>query len=222
VSRIFDNDSSNSIGTETPVLTAAPITVSAWFKTNRLTGSDQEIFLIGRQDDPDKDDGWRLVLDVSSADIRWKARQGPGGGQAISGGTVSTDTWHHAAAVETTSLSRIAYLDGVGGVINTTSSVPANLTRTIIGKHAPGVSNEFDGEIGHVAVWDIALTTGEIESLASGISPLRIRRENLVSYWPINGQTPEKDIVGDLQLDILGGIVQGEEPPIQQAMKAGG
>lgn len=46
-----------------------------------------------------------------------------------------------------------------------------------------------DGSYGEVAFYDVALTTAEIKALASGVSPLRIRPQNLVVYYPLSGGT---------------------------------
>ena len=66
----------------------------------------------------------------------------------------------------------------------------------------------------------MALTDEEIASLAAGVSPLRMRRDNLVAYWPVNGQSPEPDVVGGLDLTITGSPLISEEPPISNSVVA--
>ncbi len=75
-------------------------------------------------------------------------------------------------------------------------------------------TNAFDGFIGHGALWNVALSDAEIASLANpGVSPLRMRRDSLVAYWPLNGQSPEIDIVGRKDLTLFGAPTVAEEPP---------
>lgn len=77
----------------------------------------------------------------------------------------------------------------------------------------------MSGRIGHCAIWNASLSDQEIETLAQGVSPLRVRRDALVAYWPVNGQSPEIDIVGGINLTVNGTTV-AEEPPIPYSIVA--
>jgi len=83
-------------------------------------------------------------------------------------------------------------------------------------------NRQLNGLVSHTAVWDVGLSVNEIVSLANGHSPLKVRRSNLVSYAPLNGQSPEPDIVGGLNLTVNGSPAVAEEPPIPDSIKAGG
>ena len=76
--------------------------------------------------------------------------------------------------------------------------------------------------VGHVALWDAALTAQEVASLANGVSPLRMRRGNLIEYWPINGQSPELGVVGGFNMTLNGVPAAIEEPPIPWSVVAPG
>ena len=147
------------------------------------------------------------------------------GGTDLVAGTTDLDDgeWHHIVGTYDGSDIRI-YVDGVeenstgaSGSIDT-STVPLRLGA---GSGDAGSENPFDGELGHCAIWDVALTDQEILSLANGISPLRIRRDNLVYYCPINGQSSEPDVVGGASGTVTGTTVV-EEPPIPHSIVAGG
>ena len=43
----------------------------------------------------------------------------------------------------------------------------------------------MDGQIAEAAIWNVALTDGEIASLAKGFKPTRIRPQSLVFYAPL-------------------------------------
>lgn len=83
-----------------------------------------------------------------------------------------------------------AYKDGVDSTVsinNNATNFSANLNETIIGREATFIANDgrnFDGLISSVAIWNIALSAAEIESLSSGVDPLTIQTANLVCYWP--------------------------------------
>ncbi len=72
-----------------------------------------------------------------------------------------------------------------------------------------------------MAIWNVALTDSEIATLAEGVSPLRVRRDALVYYCPIGGQSPEIDIIGGVNMTVTGTTVD-EEPPIPYSLVAMG
>lgn len=85
------------------------------------------------------------------------------------------------------------------------------------GSGGAGTENPFDGNIGHCAIWDEALTENEIISLSNDINTLQVRTP--VSYWPLNGQSPELDVVNGHNMTVNGSTVT-EEPPIPNSIKA--
>ena len=109
------------------------------------------------------------------------------GGTAANAGTFSINTWHHATAVFASTTSRTSYIDGIAGTTNTVSSNPSDLNTIVIGgimvNSNPALY--FDGNLSEFAVWNVALTTGEINSLAKGFSPKKIRPQSLKFYAPI-------------------------------------
>ena len=80
----------------------------------------------------------------------------------------------------------------------------------------------MNGRIAEAAVWNTDLTADEIASLgADRVSPLLIRPDNLIAYWPIIGRTsPEINLMGSGNLTLGGSpatadhcrIYYGSEP----------
>lgn len=85
------------------------------------------------------------------------------------------------------------------------------------GSGGAGTENPFDGDISHVGVWSDALSENEIISLSNGINPLQVRPG--ISYWPLNGQDLEADIIGGHNMTVNGTTVV-EEPPIPNSIVA--
>lgn len=85
------------------------------------------------------------------------------------------------------------------------------------GSGGSGTENPFDGDISHVGVSSIALSENEIISASNGINLLQVGQ--WVSYWPLNGQSPEADIIGGHNMTVNGTAVS-EEPPIPNSIKA--
>ncbi len=193
------------------------VTLSAWIRLESVNG-EQKVFAKWA----DSGMQFQYLISVNSSDnVQFAVFTG---GTDLTIGTTSlvADVWHHVAGVYDGSTIRV-YLDGVeensaaasGNMSSTTAPV-----RIGAGSGGAGTEQPFDGEIGHCAIWDAPLSAGEIASLAAGISPLKIRgRANLQFYAPLNGQTPEYDVVGGLDLAV-NGPVKAEEPPIPNSIVA--
>jgi len=97
------------------------------------------------------------------------------------------DVWNHVAAVFASSASRLAYLNGVAGTVNTTDVTPATTPdRTAIGVQIKSDGSRSNGAtveyLSEAAIWNVALTAAEILQLAAGYSPLFVRPESLIAY----------------------------------------
>lgn len=139
--------------------------------------------------------------------------------------TLLIGKWYDIAGVYDGSEMRIyCYQNGVGGEENSTSQ-SGNMSSTTApvrigaGSGGSGTENPFDGDTGHCAIWDQALSVNEIESLANGINPLQLSRDSLIAYWPLNGQAPELDIINHNNMTV-NGAVKSEEPPVPNSIKA--
>ncbi len=219
MSRDFDGSTSYSFVDAAPV-TAAPFTVAAWFRSDSATAAQTVIAIV---DTAATNSYWELVADGSAGSdpvvFAVHGTSGPRRAATTSTG-YTVDQWHHAAGVETNASSRAAYIDGGSVGTNGNSATPASIDRVSVGQRRnSSPTQEFDGQIAHVTIWDIALTAQEIASLASGINPLQMRRANIVYYTPFNGnQDPEQEIVGGNDMTISATTRVGEEPPIRRAI----
>jgi Concanavalin A-like lectin/glucanases superfamily len=104
---------------------------------------------------------------------------------------VPTTSWSHAAAVFTNATSRVAYLNAVAATPNTTSK---SLTHSAYNRTGIGakVNNNpetwyFNGHIGEVCMWNVALTAAEIQRLYQRENPWLVRGGSIVGYWPLHG-----------------------------------
>lgn len=174
-------------------------TFAAWYKPSSLTNS--AILSCGRS--ATNDDYYVLGMDGTGQGYV-EVNGGSGSGTAFAAG-VSNGVWAHVAGVQSSATSRTAYVNGAAGTPNTTNigAAPASLDRTTIGALIiTGSRLSFSGgDIAECAIWNVALTTAEIASLAAGASPLVIRPANLVLYAPLNvAASPEQDLRGSLAL----------------------
>lgn len=144
------------------------------------------------------------------------------GGVVTAAGTTdlsASGQWHHIAAVYDGSNIMI-YVDGTQeDSTATTGNLSSTTAPVVLGAGGSGSENPFDGDLGHGAAWDVGLSASEVASLAAGVSPLRMRRDNLSFYAPVNGQSPELDVVGGASGTVTGTTVV-EEPPIPNSIVA--
>jgi hypothetical protein len=182
-----------------PPVSAVPLTLACWAKsssltkeqvllavTNGLGGGTGAFFLISLRGDVAGDPVYAVQYNGTS----FPSSVGP---------AYTTNTWNHIVGVFESNASRTVYLNGAAGTTNTTSitATAQTLTHVSIGalkRVPPTVYTE--GEIAEPAIWNAALTAAEIASLAKGMTPDKIRPQNLVFYAPL---------VRDLQ-DVRGGL----------------
>jgi hypothetical protein len=128
---------------------------------------------------------------------------------ARSTATFSTNTWHHACAVFSSNSSRTIYLDGGNSATNTTTvgvNTGSFVATTIGGfSNSGSIGQPYDGLIAEVAVWNGNLTADDAATLAKGISPLLVRPDILVAYWPLYGNaSPEVELRNRYEMTVNG------------------
>lgn len=112
---------------------------------------------------------------------------------ALSSGTISTNTWYHGAGVWNGVSSRSVFLDNVKVTNSNTVTALAGVDNVSVGKFQTTSSvNYFDGSIEELGIWDVALTDSEINSLYRRVSPLLVRPSRLIWYIPFLGNANER------------------------------
>lgn len=124
--------------------------------------------------------------------------------------TIGANTWAQVGfSIPPTAGYASGYVNGLwdfdtntlttGGVAETSGA------NTYIGYNAGAGANGIDGLIAEAAVWNVDLTAGEMAILGKGFSPLFVRPNSLVAYWPLIGRTsPEIDVVGGFNGTLTG------------------
>ena len=122
-----------------------------------------------------------------------------GGAYAEATASYTANAWHHAAGVFTSASSRTVYYNGGNSATNTTTQTP-DFTATLetnVGAWYSDTSNAYSlfasGRIAEAAVYNVALTASDVASLAKGYSPLHVRPNDLVAYWPLGGHHGQHD-----------------------------
>ncbi len=197
------------VGT-TPV-TAFPITVSLWVKTAAcnndaiITISDTTI------DDNDAFQARITASCESAGTIDGSAVT------AISTDTFSTNTWANIIVIFASTTDMRTYVDnGAGNGSDTTVTAPLSSTNMRLGGRFAAAPNDFTGNIGHAAVFDVAINSTTRSDLQSCTPDTTDEGADVVAYWPLDANNTD-DSVGTYDLTIEGDSVtfdSGDDPSV--------
>jgi len=104
----------------------------------------------------------------------------------------SPNDWAQATCIFNASGDRKLYVNGSGNLYSNGANIGATTLTDAdiigIGFGPTAGSNElYKGGMAECAIWNAALTTAEIDTLASAVSPLFIQPDKLIGYWPLGG-----------------------------------
>lgn len=211
MAREFEADNSEYLELDSAPVAAEPLTMACWFVSNDVTTART---LMSIQDKDSDTHFWQLLARGNATGDPVVLAYCAGG--AISRANTSTAysaaTWHHACGIAAASNSHTVYIDGGSAGTNTTDAAPANVDRVSIGRHGIATAAAYaDGLIAEAAIWNVALSAGDVAMLALGTSPLQVKATNLVAYWPlIQG---DQDWVGGFNLTAYNTPTVGVHPP---------
>ncbi len=160
--------------------TAYPVTLACWFYIASGVGTTPHA-LVGLNDG--SGNGQSLQVNAAGNLLASSRVGSTSSSAAISSSTVTQGTWQHAAGVFTGGSSRTVYLDGASNS-STNTRTWVTVDRVSIGRRIVSEAT-LDGRIAEAAIWTVALTASEINSLAKGLSPLSVRPSALLHYSPL-------------------------------------
>ena len=148
------------------VATAAPFSISLWFKVDNVTTYETlvNINLTGADNNY-----WVLQTrgDVAGDPLEWQINDLGAGETAVRTSTsVTAGVWMHACCVEASSIDHRVYLNAGGAASSTTSRAPAGINNTNIGVYRGTVfDGYFNGSIDNVRIYNRAISLSEINRL---------------------------------------------------------
>ena len=216
MARSFNGTSSDylQLGTSS-VLNPAAITVSAWVYLTSVPGSSTTSAIL------DRENGLAYHLSIYNSggggDILYGRATCSGGTCFALGSTnLSLNAWHHVAFTYDSVAGGIVYLDGVqDGTDVAVGTIATSTNNSSIGNsYWGGLTKGLTGSLADVAVWNLALKTGEISALSKGARPGRIRANARIAWWPLDGiQSPEPDLSGNKLNGTVNGTAKSSGPP---------
>lgn len=129
-----------------------------------------------------------FLIALTSVAGEWKAADN----------ALTMNVWQHICVTfaGTSADTPIFYVNGTTSAATLVSGTPSGsrvvMTQAHIGNRT-SLARTFDGNITEVAVWNAALSSGNVTSLANGGNirgsvgrPLTVATANLKAYWPLN------------------------------------
>lgn len=188
-----DTDSGQFLSVENAPAISYPVTLAGWARN--LNPSSDSCGVLTITDISSGFEGFALLAIPAVATFSVQAMSSSASADDwAASGTVAhvSDQWHHCAAIFASSTSRFAYVDGGQKIEQTDSNTPtlANFDTYTIGRrrNATHFAVLMQGGIAEVGLWDVSLSDEEIASLAAGMTPLMVRPQSLLGYWPLSGR----------------------------------
>ena len=212
MSRTFDANLANFLS-RAPVITGYPFTVSLWFKT---TDNSLDQCLWAEADEATNDECWAVHIDGATHYLRGMTKH-VSGSYAVKPTVVSNGVWHNALFVCSSSTHRSIYLDGNydAGSNDLADLTPAGLDNCTVGELKRATSYwPMSGLIDEVTAWSVALSTGDIATVAGGADPSTIQAGSILGHWRLLGTaSPEPEVSGGTGFTVNGTLVQGTQYP---------
>lgn len=79
----------------------------------------------------------------------------------------------------------------------------------------PTTVAQFGGNIAEFAIWIDDITAAGFAALHKGVSPLQVKPEALIAYWPLIGRvSPEPELINSKSATLTGTVAQAEHPRV--------
>src|SRR6266478_1144349 len=214
------NGSTDNLSISTALIPLVfPFTFACWVKLAALPGVAQTAMGLCKTSGGTAI--WNLLFwDNATNKISAGTFDGATSGTSQSAATVAeTTNWHHYVGVFTSSASRTVYLDGVAAAANTTAITTSSTTITI-GCYFPGsatVTSPMNGTIALPTIWNISLAQADVSALFGGVGgrgtdPRNIQPKSVVSFSPLSGSAPFKDLVTGFSWTVGGSPAAAADP----------
>ena len=209
MARLFDDAQSEYLD-GTPPVVEIPCTMACW--ANNDLDSDRDFFALWNVSDTNY---CILAFNSSGGGDHLRSFQKGADAAAITpcvvGDVWPLNEWHHACGVFSATNARSVFFDGGNkGTDATEVGATDGFSTVEIGRFS---TSYWSGMIAEAAIWNVALTDAEVAILAKGYSPLFVRPQSLVAYWPLI-RDEDQDRVGGYDLTPVNGPSIAVHPPV--------
>lgn len=190
MSRSFVAASSQYLETSSFPNGVLPVTIAAWFRPDSTSGFQR---VVSWQSSSGQYVPGSILLNYPSAgNVSNQVYDGFTNALPVGSGTFTTSEWNHAAVISAVTASR-TYLNGaVGSDVTYSALAFVGSTYLEIGRLIG--TQYYHGRIAEVGVWSAELTAAEVSVLAKGYTPLEVRPQSLIAYYPLGGHYGNYDL----------------------------
>ena len=186
----FNSSSNNSISIGSFNL-LNDFTINAWYKLNSIGGWQNIISKYGANG------GYALLFDPNGV-LYAHTNQGTASGDACTSNYIeNTNIWHMATLILSQGVLKF-FIDGIdqGSCTSMNNSSP-NSSITYFGRQSAGTSENVNGKLDDIGIWNRALTQQEITNLYTSTVPVSclpayVPTSGLVGYWPFCGNANDE------------------------------
>ena len=212
--------SSNHFRLATGVITSMPLTMACWINPSAFTATR---FVLGLTSSNAAPDGWGLRINQTTGVLNAVSYAAGANSSAAGASACSAGVWNHIAGVYPSATSRFAYANGAVGSENATSRTPASaIDKTSIGCLVYSSNTIYqsatEDTLAEVGFWNVALTAADMLQLAAGYSPLFVKPESLVAYYPLirgDASGDEPDLIGGAKMVEQGTVAVQNHAPVR-------
>jgi hypothetical protein len=197
----FDGTNDRMTGTLTTTLNY-PMSMAGWIRIADHPITNKGVFNIGANAGANQD---YYAFWLGSGDNTFRCQVDTGGStnQAIMTKAVD-NTWAPFVCVMTSSTLRDGYFSDQTAQ-SVTSNTATNVANDIQIGESLASTLDFTGHLAYLAVWDVALSTADKNSLLAGSCASSIDASNLIGYWPLQASNATQanegvDATGDLSV----------------------
>lgn len=182
-----------------------PFSVSAWVYPTTLLAGQQVVLSLGGASGSSEYFLFNILDNPYTSGTNYGIRMqvaAPGavGWPYMGSGLIAAGQWNHIAGSATLA-QRVGFVNGSKFVDPAALGqfTPGQMVQSNIGAYAKAGASDgsafMNGRIAEVAIWNVALTDDELIALSKRVSPLMVRRDAIVAYYPLFAER------SDLELD---------------------
>jgi len=217
----FAASNSRAVLSGAPLFTSLPFSAAGWIRPINVS-SIQTLFYVGTKHATSANDSHRLLINTDGS-LRLNTRNAAGSGGVAIGSVLTANTWYHVGGVVIADNIRRVFTNGAP-ILNTANFSVNPFTGLALGATmvSSAFGNNYTGFMENWAVWNIALTDGEMMALAQGVQPCHIRPQSLTYWWRNMGTLVSATSVPDIRgREALTGTntAVAAEAPVQRAMR---
>jgi hypothetical protein len=165
------------------------VTISAWANTSTTASGNVDIFGLG--DNATTTSEIRLQRQASKFGAYINSTTASG--QQLAGATtISDNVWYHVVLVKSSNVFTL-YLNGVSDSNITWTGGALNGNGGVIGAYWGGGSNQFNGSISNISIWNTSLTSAQVREIYNEGLPSNLNSHsaysNLVSWWQLGSNS---------------------------------